>query len=179
MNTPRGTSTPHDCEDLRSFEDIRNLKSDYFRHVDAKRWSSLRALFHADARFRGFPFAADDADGFIGGVSGFLEGVESVHQGFMPRLAVTGDGGIRGIWSMHDYLVWARDSRPYRGASIPGLYGIRGYGLYEEEYRRLDGQWRIAAMRLVRTRVDLLVGEPLQLPGQEFGAPDPDWMPRT
>ncbi|MDP9982351.1 hypothetical protein J2W14_001739 [Pseudarthrobacter oxydans] len=158
-------------------EDIRNLKSDYFRHLDAKRWPELRALFAADATFGGFPFAADDADGFISGVSGFLAGVESVHQGFMPRLAVTGDGGIRGLWSMHDYLVWAPDSRPYRGAKIPGLYGIRGYGLYEEEYRRLEGGWRIAAMRLVRTRIDLLVGEPLQLPGQKFGAPDPDWIP--
>lgn len=105
---------PHD-----DFEDIRNLKADYFLHVDAKRWSSLRALFHADARFVGFPFPAADADGFVRGVSGFLEGVESVHQGFMPRLAVTGDGGIRAIWSMHDYLVWVPDSRPYRGAKIP------------------------------------------------------------
>jgi hypothetical protein len=179
MSPAAGTGIPHDCGDLRSFEDIRNLKADYFRHVDAKRWQSLRALFHADSTLDGFPFAADDAHGFITGVSGFLEGVESVHQGFMPRLAVTDDGGIRGIWSMNDYLVWARDSRPYRGASIPGLYGIRGYGFYEEEYRRLDGQWRIAAMRLVRTRIDLLVGESLQLPGQQFGVPDPDWVPRT
>lgn len=163
---------PHD-----DFEDIRNLKADYFLHVDAKRWSSLRALFHADARFVGFPFPAADADGFVRGVSGFLEGVESVHQGFMPRLAVTGDGGIRAIWSMHDYLVWVPDSRPYRSTKIPGLYGIRGYGLYEEEYRRLDGLWRIASMRLVRTRIDLLVGEPLQLPGPDLvGAPDPDWI---
>ena len=179
MSTQADASAPQILADLRSLEDIRNLKADYFRHVDAKRWPNLRALFHADARFGGFPFAADDADGFVSGVSGFLQGVESVHQGFMPRLAVTGDGGIRGIWSMHDYLVWARDSRPYRGAKIPGLYGIRGYGLYEEEYRRLDGRWRIAAMRLVRTRIDLLVGERLQLPSQDFGSPDPDWIPST
>ncbi|MDR7085123.1 hypothetical protein J2X01_004443 [Arthrobacter ginsengisoli] len=176
MSTHLEGSPPLDGGDVRNFEHIRNLKSDYFRHLDAKRWSSLHALFTADATFGGFPFAADDADGFIAGVSGFLEGVESVHQGFMPRLAATGDGSIRGIWSMHDYLVWARDSRHYRGATIPGLYGIRGYGLYEEEYRRCDGHWRIAAMRLVRTRIDLLVGQPLQLAGQEFGAPDPDWI---
>jgi hypothetical protein len=30
---------------------------------------------------------------------------------------------------------------------------------------------------LVRTRIDLLVGEPLQLPGPDLvGAPDPDWI---
>jgi hypothetical protein len=164
---------------LADFEDIRNLKSDYFRHLDAKRWPSLRTLFHPGATFAGFPFAAEDAEGFVHGVSGFLRGVDSVHQGFMPRLAVTGDGTVRGIWSMHDYLVWAPDSRDYRGAKIPGLYGIRGYGLYEEEYRRLEGHWRIAAMRLVRTRIDLLVGEPAQLRGQDLGTPDPDWITNT
>lgn len=164
-------TTPED------FEDIRNLKADYFRHLDAKQWSSLRSLFHADATFGGFPFETGNADAFISGVSGFLLDIESVHQGFMPRLAAMGNDSVRGIWSMHDYLIWPRDSRDYRGASIPGLYGIRGYGLYEEEYRRLNGHWRIAAMRLVRTRIDLLVGEPVQLPVQDLGLPDPDWIP--
>jgi hypothetical protein len=162
---------------LEDFEDIRTLKADYFRHLDAKRWPSLRNLFHADATFGGFPFDTGGADEFISAVAGFLQDVESVHQGFMPRLAVTGNGVIRGIWSMQDYLTWPRDSRDYRGAKIPGLYGIRGYGLYEEEYRHLNGRWRIAALRLVRTRIDLLVGEPVQLPVQDLGGPDPGWIP--
>jgi hypothetical protein len=166
-------TTPED------FEDIRNLKADYFRHLDAKRWPSLRDLFHADATFGGFPFETGNANEFTSGVAGFLQDVESVHQGFMPRLARSGKGVVRGIWSMHDYLIWPRDSREYRGAKIPGLYGIRGYGLYEEEYRRLDGHWRIAAMRLVRTRIDLLVGEHIQLPVQDLGLPDPAWIPAT
>jgi hypothetical protein len=157
------------------FEDIRNLKSDYFRHLDAKRWPSLRNLFHADAAFGGFPFETGNADGFIRGVSGFLHDVESVHQGFMPRLAVTRAGTIRGVWSMHDYLIWPRDSRDYRGVSVPGLYGIRGYGFYEEEYRHLNGRWRISAMRLVRTRIDLLTGDEARLSG--LMEPTPDWIP--
>lgn len=159
------------------FEDIRNLKSDYFRHLDAKRWPSLRNLFHADAAFGGFPFETGNADEFIRGVSGFLHDVDSVHQGFMPRLAVTGNGTIRGVWSMYDYLIWPRDSRDYRGASVPGLYGIRGYGFYEDEYRHLNGRWRIAVMRLVRTRIDLLVGEQVKTPMPSLVAPDPDWIP--
>lgn len=161
------------------FEDIRNLKADYFRHLDAKRWSSLGSLFHADAVFGGFPFETGNADEFIRGVSSFLRDVDSVHQGFMPRLAVTGEETIRGVWSMHDYLIWPRDSRDYRGASVPGLYGIRGYGFYEEEYWHLNGRWCIAVMRLVRTRIDLLVGEPIQRPMQSLVAPDPDWIPAS
>jgi hypothetical protein len=95
----------------------------------------------------------------------------------MPRLAVTGNGTIRGVRSMHDYLTWPRGSRDYRGASVPGLYGIRGYGFYEEEYRHLNGRWRIAVMHLVRTRIDLLAGEQVQTPMPSLVAPDPDWIP--
>jgi hypothetical protein len=34
-------------------------------------------------------------------------------------------------------------------------------------------------MRLVRTRIDLLVGEHIQLPVQDLGLPDPGWIPAT
>lgn len=159
------------------FEEIRNLKADYFRHLDAKNWPGLRSLFHADATFGGFPFDTEDADDFVHSVSGFLHDVDSVHQGFMPRLAAISDGAIRGVWSMHDYLLWPRDSRDYRGARIPGLYGIRGCGFYEEEYRRLNGRWRISVMRLVRTRLDLLAGDQARPPMSSLTEPTPDWIP--
>ena len=159
------------------FEDARNLKIDYFRHLDAKRWADLRRLFHDNAMFAGFPFATGDADAFVQGVASFLDGVDSIHQGFIPRMTSIDNDTIRGLWSMHDYLVWPRDSRDYRGAKVPGLYGIRGYGTYEEEYRRLDGQWRISVMRLVRKRIDLLTDESPSLRDQDFLAPDPEWIP--
>lgn len=91
--------------------------------------------------FAGFPFATGDADAFVQGVASFLDGVDSIHQGFIPRMTSIDSDTIRGLWSMHDYLVWPRDSRDYRGAKVPGLYGIRGYGTYEEEYRvPLEGE---------------------------------------
>lgn len=80
---------------------------------------------------------------------------------------------------MHDYLTWPRNSRGYRGARVPGLYGIRGYERYEEEYRRADGQWRISIMRLVRTRIDLLTGEFAPVSDQEFLTADPEWIQST
>jgi hypothetical protein len=159
------------------FDAIRNLKADYFRYLDAKNWPGLRSLFHADAIFGGFPFGTENADDFVRSVSGFLHDVESVHQGFMPRLAATPDGAVRGVWSMHDYLLWPRDSRDYRGARVPGLYGIRGYGFYEEEYRRLNGCWRISVMRLVRTRIDLLAGDQTRPPMSSLIEATPDWIP--
>ncbi|MFP3462811.1 nuclear transport factor 2 family protein [Arthrobacter globiformis] len=158
------------------FEDARNLKIDYFRHLDAKRWADLRRLFHDDAVFAGFPFVAEDADAFVQGVASFLHGVDSIHLGFMPRMTATAEDTIRAVWSMHDYLVWPRDTRDYRGGKVPGLYGIRGYGTYEEEYRRLSGRWRISVMRLVRTRIDLLTGESAPLQNQDFLAADPLWL---
>ncbi|BCW58606.1 nuclear transport factor 2 family protein [Arthrobacter sp. StoSoilB20] len=159
------------------FDEVRNLKINYFRHLDAKRWTELRGVFHNEAQFAGFPFDAGDADAFVDGVSRFLDGVDSAHQGFMPQIASMGDDSMRAVWSMHDYLVWPRDSREYRGAKVPGLYGIRGYGHYEEEYRRVEGRWRISIMRLVRTRIELLTGDSSPLHRQDyFLAADPGWM---
>lgn len=32
---------------------------------------------------------------------------------------------------------------------------MRGYGHYHETYRRIDGEWRIATLRLTRLAVDI------------------------
>ncbi|MFJ4264405.1 nuclear transport factor 2 family protein [Paenarthrobacter nicotinovorans] len=159
------------------FTEVRNLKIDYFRYLDAKRWADLRSLFQHDATFGGFPFNTGDADEFVQGVSAFLDGVDSVHQGFMPQFSRVSESIIRGRWSMHDYLVWPPDSRDYRGAKIPGLYGVRGYGHYEEEYRYADGRWHVAVMRLLRTRIELLTGGGVPLHRQDyFLTADPEWI---
>ena len=38
--------------------------------------------------------------------------------------------------------------------------GLQGYGHYREEYKREDGEWRIARIRLERLRVDSLGATP-------------------
>src|SRR5699024_8437855 len=149
----------HPQFNIMHFETVRTLKARYFQYVDSKQWESLRGLFTPDAVFSGFPFEASNPDAFIANLSEYFIDVDSVHQGFMPILIPRDCNTIRGRWTMQDHLLWPRDSRPYRGEMIPGLRGIRGYGVYEEEYRLLGNDWKISRMRLARTRVELVTEE--------------------
>ncbi|MDC5696524.1 nuclear transport factor 2 family protein [Intrasporangium calvum] len=155
---------------------VSDLKARYFQYLDNKQWDRLRELYTPDATFEGYAFDdAASAEEFIGTVSAFLKDVRSQHQGFMPRFTSIGDH-VRGIWSMHDYLTWEPGSRIYKGIELPGMYGLRGYGYYEDEYAPTDEGWRICFSRLVRTRIDPLVGVPPQAPNYQMLDPDPGWL---
>lgn len=140
-------------------EQIRLLKARYFRYMDEKNWGGLRTLFADDIRFdvRGgmAPSRRDDsyddppivgADAAVAFLSGALGAAVSIHQGFMPEIEVKADGAATGIWAMAD-IIRAPEGAPYRE--------IRGHGHYHETYRRIDGAWRIATLRLTRLAVDI------------------------
>jgi hypothetical protein len=156
---------------------ITDLKSRYFQYVDCKNWESLPELFTPDARFSGYAFdAAGTTADFVNALSAFLDDTKSQHRGSMPRFRTLDSNRARGVWSMNDYVTWEPDSRVYKNVPIPGMYGIRGYGFYEEEYLRTSGVWRISFSRLVRTRIDPLVGNPSADPAYEFSTPDATWL---
>lgn len=167
-------------DDPLAFPDILavcDLKATYFQCLDGKHWARMRTIFTDDASFEGFAFRAEEGpDAFIATVALFLEGVHSQHQGYMPRFAAVGPDLVRGVWGMHDYLTWEPDSRDYKAIRTPGMYGLRGYGYYEDEYRRISGGWRIAFSRLVRTRIDPLVGTPPPAPDYDVLLPSPDFL---
>lgn len=160
----------------QDIEKIKSLKSEYFYWLDMKQWDRLRMLFADDVRFEGFPFAMEDADAWVDGVRHFFTGVVTQHRGSMPRFQQMTDDRVRGTWSMIDYLTWEPDSRTYRGISIPGMYGICGYGYYEEEYVRTTEGWRIAFMRLTRVRIDPLTGTHVPSPAYDVIPPTIDWL---
>ncbi|WP_252575520.1 nuclear transport factor 2 family protein [Pseudarthrobacter cellobiosi] len=126
------------------YEDVRRLKARYFRYIYLKRWSDLRTLFSVDTEILGFSFSPADPDTFVEAVSAYMSGMVSIHQAFMPQLERQSDDSIRGIWSMFDQLTWEPDSREYQGFDVPGMWEIRGYGHYEEEYVRTAEGWRIS-----------------------------------
>jgi hypothetical protein len=87
----------------------------------------------------------------VANVSGALVGARTCHHGHMPEIEIVGDGTARGIWAMFDYVEWDEQD----GARV----GLQGYGHYREEYKREDGEWRIARIRLERLRIDWLGGQ--------------------
>ncbi len=158
------------------YEEVRRLKARYFRYIDLKRWSDLRMLFSSDARVMGFSFSPADRDTFVEAVAAYMSGVVSIHHGFMPQLEPRSDNLIRGIWSMFDQLTWEPDSREERGFHMPGMWGIKGYGHYEEEYVRTAEGWRFSFLRLSRLRIEPLVGVSHHVPPFELTPVTEGWL---
>ena len=123
--------------DLESIELIKQLKARYFRFLDTRNLEGLKTVFTSDA-----------TASFIGGDYDFqLDGWEQLeafykksftgqnfgmHNGHHPEICVDGDTAT-GIWYLQDIFV-----------SLEHNINIVGSALYDDDYRREDGQWRIA-----------------------------------
>lgn len=166
-----------------SFDDrvqICETKARYFRFLDTRQWDDLAEVFTIDARIEGMPAAwgtLNSPSDFISRArEHFREGVVSVHHGHMPEITPTGPDTARGIWAMEDYVTWPRGDRSYRGIRNPDQWGIKGYGHYEDEFRRADDKWRISFLRLTRLRIDPLIGTEASDPGFEMVRLSRDWL---
>jgi hypothetical protein len=138
-----------DLRRLLDIEEIKQLKARYFRGLDLKEWDTWGHVFTEDIHTEadGFPF--DGRDNFIDAMRQILDGVRTVHHGFMPEITITGPNEATGIWAMRDYLI-------FPGAGDP--VGFIGYGHYQETYVRQDGAWRIRHLVLTRIGIDPLSG---------------------
>lgn len=168
LDGPASSGGPRTIDDLLAIESIRQLKARYFRLLDAKRWEEWAEVFTEEAVMRYGPGEGDVVEGraaIAAHVSGILASAVTVHQGAMPEIVVTGPDTARGTWAMFDYT---ESPHGFTDRLDPGAAGPegatggpgrakKGWGHYEEEYRRgADGAWRIDRLRLTRLRVDRL-----------------------
>lgn len=109
---------------LLDIEAIKQLKARYCLFLDSQQWDDLRALFVDDARAVVSSGGHDSADSLVNSMRERLTGEDHVHFATMPIIEVDGDTA-RGLWGFSN-----------RGA----------LGHYQEEYRKVDGEWRIAAI---------------------------------
>jgi hypothetical protein len=145
---------------LVAIEEIRQLKSRYFRFVDTRDFEGFGQLFCRDAvwdatearRYR----TADGA--WVGPVGEVYRGRETIatwvrdafrsaksgHFGHSHEITIESDTEARGIVGMEDHIR-AADGRTRL------LYAA---GHYHERYRVEDGAWRIAETRLTRLFCD-------------------------
>ena len=133
-----------DPSSLVEIEAIKQLKARYFRLLDTKQWDAWRAVFTDDftAEVHGphpvIHFAS--ADEMVAMNRQVLADVATVHHGHMPEIDITGDDSAEGTWAMMDIVEL--------GA------GFVGYGHYHETYRKANGSWRIARLKLTRLLVE-------------------------
>lgn len=161
-------------QQLLDLEEIKILKSRYCRYIDGKRWDELQSIFTDDVQFDGFASAPTGSNGaaFVKGVSGRLAKAFTKHHCHTPEITFTSADTARGVWIMSDYMEWPE---PIGMEHAPNARGMLGFGYYEEEYRRESDGWRMAFLRLVRTR---LVPLPDDYPKAVADAvyPDPEWV---
>jgi len=144
-------------DDLVEIEAIKQLKARYFRYMDTKRFQDWANLFTEDAvldnqHARPQPLVGRAQIAAV--VSAGLTGVVTVHHGHMPEIRIISPTQAWGTWAMEDYLV------PDDPAARLG-HSYHGFGHYYESYRKVDGVWRIAQLRLTRLRVEQLLAPPV------------------
>jgi len=138
-----------ELQHLADIESIKQLKARYFLCVDTKTWDGWRTdVFAPDGildvpEIRSEPYVGIDA--ILELLVPLLDGVKTVHHGHMPIITITGPATATGIWTMEDVLFWP-ESR-YEGTAAGRMHG---YGIYYEDYVKLDRGWRIKRLRLER-----------------------------
>lgn len=128
---------------LGDIEAIKKLKAKYWRCIDKKLWDELEDCFIENAvadygknlNFQGRKAIIQFLKDNLGSDS-----VITVHQGHNPEIEITSDTTARGIWALHDYLVFQ-----------PNIT-INGWGHYEDEYVKQNGEWKKKSIKETRLR---------------------------
>jgi len=148
---------------LLAIEDIRQLKSRYFRFLDTKDWAGMSTIFCDDAVFDARASLSIDGAGkegraaesndwvYRGGtvIVDFIKGAvgtsRTVHHGHCHEVDIVSPDDASGVIAMEDQI-WEEDF---------GKMILHGCGYYHETYRRVGGRWRIHTSRISRLYVSL------------------------
>jgi hypothetical protein len=123
-------------DDLVEIELIKRVKYAYFRNLDLKQWDEIGALFTDDATtaYSAGAYSYEGRDAIVEffrksmGRETFL----SSHKCHHPEIELTGPDTATGVWALEDTVIdlqWELD--------------IRGAAFYEDEYVKVDGEWKI------------------------------------
>lgn len=128
---------------LEEIEQIKKLKARYFRLMDMKLWEEWAEVFTEDATVHVITAQLEifweGRQQIVTNNSSSLNNATTVHQGHTPEIEMTSESTATGIWAMSDYLVFPSGT-------------LNGYGHYQEEYVKEDGQWKIKSLLLTRLR---------------------------
>jgi bile-acid 7alpha-dehydratase len=135
-------------EDLVEIEAIKRLKYRYARCLDQKLWDELGGCLTEDAvaEYSAGKYRREGRDAIVAWISDAMgaETFLSSHRMHHPEIDLTGPGTARGTWALEDTVV----------ETAFGIT-IQGAAFYEDEYRKVDGAWKIAHTYYKRTFEEL------------------------
>lgn len=133
-------------QELLDREEIRNLRTLYAHHLDSNNIDALDQVFSADAVVEVTVGKMEGIAAIRAGLNDAFKLFDRDHHGSYPFLhaivnhwiKLTGPDTAEG----RCYLI------DFETASKPDPSPLLLLGLYADEYRRIDGQWRITRTRL-------------------------------
>lgn len=127
---------------LRALEDVQaitRLKHRYFRLLDQQIWNELRDCFTEDVEthYENGHYCFKGVDEVMRFLSESLEGLRAsgrhgLHLGHHPEIDLLGPDEAQGLWTLHAVSIDPESGRAGRQESF-----------YTDEYRRVNGEWRI------------------------------------
>lgn len=125
-------------QQLSDLEDIRTLKYRYFRGIDTADSNLLSDLFTDDIaveyRGGGYKVKLSGRESLLEFLANsFHSDAVAMHQGHQPEITLTGEDTAEGVWYLEDIFIDMRDRTRTEGTAI-----------YRDQYRRVDGQWKLA-----------------------------------
>ncbi len=130
--------------DLVEMERIKRLKYAYLRCLDQKRWEEMRGLLTDDCvgSYSGGANHYEGADAIVAFMERTMgaDTFHSSHRCHHPEIDLTGPGTATATWALEDTVI-----------DTAWDISIRGAAFYEDTYRKVDGEWRIARTGYKRT----------------------------
>tara|TARA_R110002110_G_scaffold91264_2_gene237501 strand:- start:120205 stop:120711 length:507 start_codon:yes stop_codon:yes gene_type:complete len=141
MSTSELAALQARCDRLEAIEAIRALKARYLNACDQQDPEAVRACFAAgeviiDMSYFG---RCENRDEFVDEIfipRGCHDHVLDMHHGSNPEIEIIDESNARGVWSL-DYRNINTQERTLTLLSA----------LYHDEYRRVDGAWKISRSR--------------------------------
>ncbi|WP_107149296.1 nuclear transport factor 2 family protein [Trinickia symbiotica] len=139
-------------DEFTALHEISQTKYRYLRAVDTQDWELLRSCFTDDASvwYNQGKFTAEGPDNIIARLKAwFLPVVYSSHIALQPEIELTGPDTAKGTWRLQD-IVHFKGPVPDPVRNLTGGEEITGAGYYYDDYRCVNGQWKIARTGYVR-----------------------------
>ena len=119
---------------LEEIDAIKRLKYKYVRCVDSKLWDDLAQCFIQEATTS---YGGKYSPAGLAAILDFLRKynppeVITMHHVHHPEIELTGAETARATWALQDYVI-----------SLKGDWSHFGTALYQDEYVKVDGQWKI------------------------------------
>ena len=126
-------------------DQIKELKARYFRGLDTKDWELFASTMTEDVkgRYSDGQLSFDGKDELVGFMTDNLSSgqIVTMHHGHHPEINVSEDTSTAtGVWYLQDMVIFLENKNRLYGAAI-----------YQDEYRKVDGEWKISGTAYSRT----------------------------